>query len=102
MTSACASTFFQVDTLFTVGSPLGQLLNLDATLSPTLASPERPPFWLYNYMHPNDAVALRVEPWVDLRYAVVPPVTTPHWQPMDKESSSLPRWVGALLGKGRG
>lgn len=93
---------FSADTLFTVGSPLGQFLTLDSTLSPALADPATLPFRLHNYMHPNDPVALRVEPWVDPRFALVPPVTVPHWQTMETGSSSFPRWVGALLGGGRG
>lgn len=66
-----------------MGSPLGQFLTLDTTLSPALATPTTLPFRLHNYMHPNDPVALRLEPWVDPRYALVPPVTVPHWQTME-------------------
>mmetsp|Transcript_11620 Transcript_11620/g.23621 ORF Transcript_11620/g.23621 Transcript_11620/m.23621 type:complete len:313 (+) Transcript_11620:326-1264(+) len=83
--------------LFCLGSPLAQFLNIDDSLRYTLI-PEKLPFRLYNIFHPNDPIAMRIEPFLESNYAGVPPVTIPHWWTMSRRKSTV-RWLGTILSR---
>jgi hypothetical protein len=85
---------FDVDNLFTAGSPLGTFLHLDPSLA--LGTDIRTlPFRVYNIFHPNDPIATRLEPYVDLPFVGVHPVLVPYWCNMGVRSSTA-QWLGTL------
>ena len=96
---------FQVENLFSIGSPLGIFLNLDDTLSLYLkrgSSNEDGdegkgglPFKLLNVFHPNDPIATRIEPFVDIRMTEVRPVSVPYWRTMGEHESTV-QWLGSM------
>eukprot|EP00164_Ancoracysta_twista_P002962 GFYU01003944.1.p1 GENE.GFYU01003944.1~~GFYU01003944.1.p1 ORF type:complete len:782 (-),score=150.72 GFYU01003944.1:18-2363(-) len=68
---------FPVDTLFAVGSPIGLFLTMRGTIlgeSFKLPTCQR----IYNICHPYDAVAYRMEPTIDKKFAATPPAVIPH------------------------
>jgi len=66
----CPQLVFQVDTLFTIGSPLGMFLALRGQ-NPMWSIPKCTN--LVNIFHTYDPVAYRIEPWIDARFENVEP-----------------------------
>uniref|UniRef100_A0A7S2ZNL2 PH domain-containing protein n=2 Tax=Rhodosorus marinus TaxID=101924 RepID=A0A7S2ZNL2_9RHOD len=86
---------FEVESIYALGSPLGGFLTLEFKLGTLCLKPQDLPYRIYNIFHPNDPVALRLEPVVDDRYTPVPPVVIPHWRTMDKTQNAV-KWLGGF------
>ncbi|XP_069369475.1 membrane-associated phosphatidylinositol transfer protein 2 isoform X2 [Paralichthys olivaceus] len=73
---------FEVTDFFLFGSPLGLVLALRKTVVPTLdVSALRPACQqVYNLFHPADPSASRLEPLLDKRFYLLPPLSVPRYQ----------------------
>ncbi|XP_076019650.1 membrane-associated phosphatidylinositol transfer protein 2 isoform X1 [Genypterus blacodes] len=73
---------FEVTDFFLFGSPLGLVLALRKTVVPSLdVSALRPACQqVYNLFHPADPSASRLEPLLDKRFHLLPPLTVPRYQ----------------------
>jgi len=86
---------FEAESLYAVGCPLGGFLALEFNMGTINLRPDRLPFRVYNIFHPNDPVAMRIEPVVNDRFTFVSPVVLPHWWTMDKKQNAV-KWLGGL------
>jgi len=87
---------FALRNLFIVGSPLAEFLNLDDALRSTFVI-KKLPFHIFNVFHPNDPVAMRMEPLLEEDMHRIAPVELPYWWSMDRKTSTV-RWLGNLWG----
>jgi len=86
---------FEVESIYELGSPLGMFLTFEFKLGTLCLKPQDLPYRIYNIFHPNDPIAVRLEPVVDDRYTPVPPVVIPHWRTMDKTQNAV-KWLGGF------
>lgn len=62
---------------------------IDTSAGTTNLRPDELPFRVYNIFHPNDPVAMRMEPVVHDRFTTIPPVVLPYWWTMDKTQNAM-------------
>eukprot|EP00062_Callorhinchus_milii_P021655 gi/632978608/ref/XP_007906008.1/ PREDICTED: membrane-associated phosphatidylinositol transfer protein 2 [Callorhinchus milii] len=84
---------FEVTDFFLFGSPLGLVLALRKTVIPSLdVSQVRPACQqVYNLFHPADPSASRLEPLLEKKFHLLPPITVPRYQrfPLGDGTSAL-------------
>ncbi|KAA8499852.1 Phospholipase DDHD1 [Porphyridium purpureum] len=88
---------FPVREMFMTGSPLGEFLNLDDALLAKYASHPTAPFRILNIFHPNDPVALRIEPLLEPEMYHVAPIDIPYWMTMNRHVNTV-KWLGSIWG----
>ncbi|MBN3296592.1 PITM2 protein, partial [Amia calva] len=84
---------FEVSDFFLFGSPLGLVLALRKTVIPALDVPQLRPACqqVYNLFHPADPSASRLEPLLEKKFHLLPPLNVPRYQrfPLGDGNSAL-------------
>ncbi|XP_028851443.1 membrane-associated phosphatidylinositol transfer protein 2-like isoform X5 [Denticeps clupeoides] len=93
---------FDVSDFFLFGSPLGLVLALRKTAVPALDVAQHRPACqqVYNLFHPADPSASRLEPLLEKKFHLLPPISVPRYQrfPLGDGNSALlvaARWWGS-------